>query len=178
MEEVVKGSGGVVIGRALLGWGIVVLTAVQLGVAGLVRLGNVRVAGELDAAVLEVRRLEGDLQQSPLPKPVDPLPVDPQTPFFLASKADVVVTLQVVQGLGDSAGDREVLAADGASTHGLEAVEDHAGRGTPEQVCQLLASIERQERLLVVESGRIVPTGTPQVSFEFGIAVYHATEER
>jgi hypothetical protein len=178
MEEVVKGSGGVVIGRALLGWGIVVLTAVQLGVAGLVRLGNVRVAGELDAAVLEVRRLEGDLQQSPLPKPVDPLPVDPQTPFFLASKADVVVTLQVVQGLGDSAG--VVFDSLKAVRGGTVGRQDFtvAGRGTPEQVCQLLASIERQERLLVVESGRIVPTGTPQVSFEFGIAVYHATEER
>lgn len=92
----------------------------------------------------------------------------------LHSGPEVVITMQTVQKLGDAAG----VAFDGLKA--LRSADSGkqsfaiAGHGTPDDVCAFLASVEQNNRLMIVETGRMVPAGGDQVAFEFGLATYHA----
>jgi hypothetical protein len=46
-------------------------------------------------------------------------------------------------------------------------------RGTPRQVCSFVGALEREERLLVVESGRVSPAGAGAIALELGFATFH-----
>jgi hypothetical protein len=52
------------------------------------------------------------------------------------------------------------------------------GRGAPAAVCDFLGAVERHERLLVVENGKLTPAGGGEVAFDFGITTVHAGGER
>lgn len=87
---------------------------------------------------------------------------------------EVVTTMQTVQKLGDAAG----VAFDGlkalrSADSGKQSFSI-AGHGTPVSVCAFLAAVEQNDRLMIVETGRLVPAGGDQVAFELGLATYHA----
>lgn len=48
-----------------------------------------------------------------------------------------------------------------------------AGRGTPVAVCTFLAAIERQSRLLVIDSGQVTAAGNDQLAFELSVSAWH-----
>jgi hypothetical protein len=92
----------------------------------------------------------------------------------LHSGPEVVLTMQAVQKLGDAAGVEFVgLKALRSADSGKQSFAI-AGHGTPDDVCAFLASVEQNDRLMIVETGRMVPAGGDQVAFEFGLATYHA----
>ena len=47
-----------------------------------------------------------------------------------------------------------------------------SGNGLPEQVCAFAAALEKSERLMIVENGRLSPATGDKISFEFGIATF------
>ncbi|MCK5942758.1 MAG: hypothetical protein KAI24_12350 [Planctomycetes bacterium] len=86
---------------------------------------------------------------------------------------DVVVTLQHLQAIGDRVGvafeaQRAIKAADQGKQSFLV-----SGHGTPQQVTRFVAEIERHDRLMIIETGKVQPAGGPLVAFEFGLATYH-----
>lgn len=91
----------------------------------------------------------------------------------LAEVVDVSATLQVLQAAGDQAGITfSSLKAVLATTPGKQSFQV-VGRGQPSELCAWLRQIEQQDRVLVIESGRLTPSGTDSIGFEIGIALYH-----
>lgn len=102
------------------------------------------------------------------------LPTEHATKHWrLLDGAEVTVTLQALQALVDASGVTLVAAKPAPAGKGGRQTYLLAGNGRPEDVCRLLAGIERCERLIVVESGRITPRSEEQVDFELGLATYH-----
>ena len=66
----------------------------------------------------------------------------------------------------------DVIKASASNTPGKQAFQV-AGRGAPQNVCEFLAAVERNERLMIVESGRFTPGDEKEVAFELAIATYH-----
>jgi len=91
----------------------------------------------------------------------------------LLGSGEVTGTLQVLQSLVDSTGVTLVAAKAAPSGKGGRQTYLLTGSGRPEQVCTLLAGIERCSRLVVVENGRITPQAEEIVDFELGLATYH-----
>lgn len=103
--------------------------------------------------------------------PIEPIPVG-QTWSLLAGP-DVAATLQRVNELGvDARATFDVIKASASNTPGKQAFQV-AGRGTPQSVCEFLAAVERNERLMIVETGRFTPGDEKEVAFELAIATYH-----
>lgn len=126
------------------------------------------VTTEQEQLVLAQRRNAARGEHSPEPEPA---PVAPQ--WFLLDGPDVAATLQRVNDLGvDAHVVFDVIKASASNTAGKQAFQV-AGRGTPQRVCEFLASIERSDRLMIVESGRFLPGDEDEVAFEFAIATYH-----
>lgn len=93
----------------------------------------------------------------------------------LADAPDVSGTLQLIQGLGDDAGvELTRLEAKKSTTDGKQTFQI-TGSAAPAKVCEFVASIEQSERLVVVETGRILPGTEAAVIFDLGLATYHAT---
>ena len=79
----------------------------------------------------------------------------------------------VVNALGIEA--RVTFDAIKASTSNVAGKQSFqlSGHGTPQQVCEFLAAIEKHDRLIIVESGRLTPGGGELVAFDLGLATYH-----
>jgi hypothetical protein len=144
---------------------------VQAGLAGVAFYGRhaaeQELANELVKAESVVReiaaRQQGGERQSGAPA----------TQWQLLDGPDVPGTLQIVQTLGDAAGiTLDSLKAAPSSTVGKQTFQIVA-RGTPRQVVTFLAGIEQHARLIVVESGKVVPASVDEIGFELGLATYH-----
>ena len=91
----------------------------------------------------------------------------------LPKQAEVVRTLQELQRLGDAAG----IVIDGVramrdSTPGRQPFV-LTGHGSARELCTFVEAIEVHERLMIVETGRLLPSGDHRVAFELGVATYH-----
>lgn len=126
------------------------------------------VAAEQEQLAVAQRRNAARGEQ---PSDVEPAPVAPQ--WRLLDGPDVAATLQRVNDLGvDAHVVFDVIKASASNTTGKQ-VFQVAGRGAPPRVCELLAAIEKSERLMIVESGRFLPGDEGEVAFELSIATYH-----
>lgn len=159
-----------------------VACAALLGLFGLTVAAHVgRRSGE--SALAELRQQVETLRQLATrsdPAPVaEPAPASPAGPRWqLANGPDVVATLQLVQGLGDAGGMAfDGLTATRSGTAGKQTFRV-SGRATPRRLCAFVAAVEAAERLIVVESGRILPADEAQVAFEIGLATWYAEAGR
>lgn len=99
---------------------------------------------------------------------------DSKPAWQLLDAPDVPGTLQIVQALGDAAGiTLDSVKAAPSNTVGKQTFQIGA-RGTPRQVATFLTGIEQHTRLIVVESGKVLPYSATEVGFELGLATYHA----
>lgn len=106
-------------------------------------------------------------------EPVDPTPVPVAPQWLLLDGPDVAATLQRINELGvDAKVVFDVIKASASNTPGKQAFQV-AGRGAPLRVCEFLAAVERNDRLMIVESGRFQPGDDQEVAFELAIATYH-----
>lgn len=150
---------------------IVLITALQAGLAGVAGYGRKQADGLLGAARAGVNALTMQVENGKLQAVPEPVPGDSK--WSLLENADVSGTLQIVQGLGDAAGITIANAKAGQSaTIGRQSFQI-SGTGTPAQVCTFIASVEGNARLIVVESGRFLPECSEEITFELGLATYH-----
>jgi len=157
---------------------VVLVVLVALAFVGQAALAGVayyvREQKELDVEQrleqLRELREEQELRQRMLPF-VD---VDASSPRWqLMRGPDVVGTLQALQQLGDDAGITfDSQTATRAANEGKQPFRI-VGHGTPEQVCTFVAGVEEHDRLMIVETGRLMAGGEGEVAFEFGVATYH-----
>lgn len=148
--------------------GVVVAALAFAGVARLQRTSAERQLEHERARLAEQLARAEKIEQQPAPQ-AETLPPRCR----LLDGAEVATTLQVVQTLVDACGVTLVSAKATPSPTGGRQTFLLAGRARPEQLCELLASIERHERLMVVETGRLVPGDAAQVEFELGLATWH-----
>jgi hypothetical protein len=160
----------------LVAFGIVVGTGLQAAAAGVVHWWRGELDQELAAGQHEVERLRGDLARqveasaASAPAPTA-APAGPR--WQLLDGPDVAATLERLNRLGvDHKVAFETVKAVQSNTQGKQSFL-LAGRGTPQQVCEFVAAIEQDDRLVIVETGRVMPGGGEQISFEFGVATYH-----
>ncbi|MBL8750061.1 MAG: hypothetical protein JNK78_12930 [Planctomycetes bacterium] len=92
----------------------------------------------------------------------------------LLPSADVAGTLRVLQNLGDQC--KVTLASVKAAPSTTPGRQSFAitGRGSPTDLCTLFAAIERHERLMVIEAGKVSPGTGDEVSFEIALSTHHA----
>jgi hypothetical protein len=150
---------------------IVAATALQAGFAGVSFLMNRRTDERLCTArgQLQAQRLLLAQEREREKAPKSPA----ASRWQLLASPDVTGTMQMLQVAGDAAG----ISVDGvkatqSNTPGKQSFQ-LAGRGSPEQVCEFLSAIEQNSRLVVIESGRILPASDVQIAFELGLATYH-----
>jgi hypothetical protein len=152
------------------------LVLLQVGAAGIARLGRTKAAELLQHDESMVQQLQRDLERQ-RERQQEPPPVAAPT-WELHPGPDVAATMQVLQELGDRAGiaveDLRVLPSNlrGKNLYLL------TGRGKPGPVCAFLAAAEAHLRLIVVENGRVIPAGDDQIGFEFGVATWHRGGDR
>jgi len=156
--------------RMLL-YGASALCLLQLAAAGAVAFASRRCAGEFASESSRTAALTADIEalRQQLASRTDPEPAR----WHLAEVVDVSATLQVLQAAGDQAGiefsSLKALLASAAGKQSFQVV----GRGDPSQLCAWLRHVEQQDRVLVVESGRLSPASTGGIAFDLGIALYH-----
>lgn len=148
------------------------LCLLQVASAGVVAFGCRRCADEVAAESSRNAALTATIES--LRKELADWSAPEPSRWHLAVAADVSATLQALQAAGDQAGvEFSSLKAALATTPGKQTFQV-VGRGQPSQLCAWLRQIEQQDRVLVIESGRLIPAGTDAIGFEFGIALYHA----
>lgn len=83
---------------------------------------------------------------------------------------DVPATMQLLESICDGEGVAvDSIKAATTNTPGRQSFV-LAVRGSPQAVCSLLVALERHDRLLVVETGRMRPGAEDTVTAELGIA--------
>lgn len=94
--------------------------------------------------------------------------------WTLLPDADVTGTLHVLEVVGEAAGIEigavKPVSNGAAGKQGFKV----SGHGTPTAICTFLAALEGHQRLMIVETGRISPGDEATLSFELGIATFHA----
>lgn len=95
--------------------------------------------------------------------------------WTLLADADVTGTLHVLEVVGEAAG-IEVGAVKPVNTNttGKQGFKV-SGHGTPTAICTFLAALEGHQRLMIVETGKVSAGDETTLSFELGIATFHAT---
>ena len=158
-------------GREVVVGAIIALTLLQGSAAGVAWF--LRDRGERDLTTLTARNAELLLQaERVVPVPVEQ-PVATPSKWRMLDGPDVAGTMQIIQGLGDTAGVAfDNIKAAQSNTVGKQSFQI-VGRGTAHQACLFLAAVEQHDRLLVVETGRVLPGGAEQIVFEVAIATYH-----
>lgn len=152
---------------------VVVATLLQLGTAGAVRFVRDDARKALDAeqqrAVALQRQLESQQERA---ASVDEQAPEP-TRWRLLDGPDVAATMEAINALGVEAHVTfDVIKAATSNVAGKQTFQ-LSGHGTATQVCEFLAAIEQHTRLIVVESGRMMPGGDEQIAFDLGLATYH-----
>jgi hypothetical protein len=155
--------------------GIVLAAAgLQVGLAGAAFFA--RQSAERDLASESQRRevLEARIQVA---ESVEPRELVATPKWTLAHSSDVSGTLQIIQHLGDASGvSLTGLKAAKSKTDGKQTFQI-TGVGAPTDVCAFVAAIEQHDRLIVVETGRILPRTETTIVFEIGLSTYHPTRE-
>jgi len=160
---------------------VIVIVAVAIGV---VQLGLAGVAGLIRKGTIEDLSVqEGQLemlrqQLSRASEQPGALDVRAAERWHLHDGPGVVTTMQQVQKLGDATG----IAFDGlkamlSADNGKQAFVV-TGHGEPSKVCSFMAAIEQDDRLMIIETGRLLPAGGGQMAFEFGLATYYAGAQK
>ena len=151
---------------------VVLATVLQAGLAGVVFYGRRATEGELrgerERVAATARQVEQSRERKSATAPKEP------SRWHLQEGVDVSGTLQLIQALGDAAGvEFTSVKASQSSTVGRQSFQITGG-GTPDQVCGFLGDIEQHARLIVIESGRLLPGAGITITFELGLATYHA----
>ncbi|HEB54618.1 MAG TPA: hypothetical protein ENI87_15320 [bacterium] len=147
------------------------------GMAGVTVVARRYAADELEASRANLQSAVRELARASDDR--DSAPGDSEAcPYRLLAEPDVVGTLRDLNRLGSDAGitidSQQALKT---SDKGKQSYVV-SGRGRPTQVCRFLAAIEKSERLLVVETGRVVPADAGEVAFEVGLATYQCGERQ
>lgn len=149
---------------------IVLGTVCLVGLAGVAFFGRRSVESRLEAEhsradALAARRAE--LEQRAAVKKPEP------GRWQLLADADVSGTLQVVQAAADAAGVVcGSLKATQSNSPGRQSFT-LSGHGTPDQLCTFLAGLEQHVRLVVVETGKVVPFSGEEIGFDLGLSTFH-----
>ena len=152
---------------------VVFATVVQLALAAVAFMWHRQEADKVAASNLSLQEARDRLAEIVNREEPAAKPVANQRTWRLLTGADVVPTLQRLQQLGDAAG--VTLDSQKALRATSEGKQPFAllGRGSPAQVCAFAAAIEQDPRLMVVETGRLLPLSDEHIAFEFGVATYH-----
>lgn len=157
--------------RLILGGLTLLVTVAPLAFAGVVRLQRTQREGELDRERQLVAEYAQRLEEAQWQQHV---PVDTGAPQWrLLDGNEVTATLQELQALVDASGVELQAAKASPSVNAGRQMFLLTGSGRPDQVCALLAGIEKCSRLIVIESGRCTPRPESGIDFEFGLATYH-----
>jgi hypothetical protein len=131
----------------------------------------VRLAADLQQRVERERERTAAIAAAPAVEPAG-------SPWRLHEAPDVAGVMQWLQGAGDATGVAiDAIKAVPDATAGRQSFTV-VGQGAPHQVCAWLAAIERRERLVVVESGRVTAGDPGRVVVELAIAAWHAGASR
>lgn len=150
---------------------IVVMVVGQGGAAGAAWYLRHDARGQLTAAMARNIELQQQADRA-MPAPVVETKQEPKQ-LRLPETNDVTGTMQLLEGLCDAAGvSVDALKAMPSNTPGKQPFQV-AVRGAPQQVCALLATIEQHERMLVIESGRVITGGADALVVEFAVATWH-----
>ncbi len=150
---------------------IVVMFVGQGGAAGLAWYLRHDTSGRLQAARARNLELQQEANRAQPAPVVETQPAPRQ--LRLPETNDVTGTMQLLEGLCDAAAvSVDALKAMPSNTAGKQPFQVVV-RGTPQQVCVLLATIEQHERMLVIESGRVIPGGDEVLSIEFAVSAWH-----
>ncbi len=151
---------------------VVSATVLQAGLAGAMfygrRMTELELRNERERAAATARLVAQAKERA-----LETVPKEPSR-WHLQEAIDVSGTLQLIQALGDAAGvEFASVKASQSSTAGRQSFQI-TGIGTPAQVCAFLGDVEQDGRLIIIESGRLLPGAGVTISFELGLATYHA----
>ncbi len=150
---------------------ILSVSLLQAGLAGVAYFGRKASEGILQSEEERRAKLSAEIELAQERK-VETAPPPPSR-WRLLDNPDVSGILEFVQARGDASGVvfASVKAAQ-SSTAGKQSYQI-TGHGTPDQVCLFLEDLETQERLILVESGKVTPGSDSEILFELGLATYH-----
>ncbi|MBL8731236.1 MAG: hypothetical protein JNN13_02575 [Planctomycetes bacterium] len=158
--------------RVWIAIGVGLLTVAQIGLAGAAFFVRRQTDEHLATEQQRIADGEARLADVAVPEPVADVEA-PSSRWQLLDEPDVAGSMQVLQAVGDTTRvvfDR-VKAAQ-STTAGKQTFQI-VGRGDAVAVCEFLAAIEQNERLIVIESGRLTPSGEDAIAFDLALATYH-----
>lgn len=155
----------------------IVFGAVQAGLAGVAHFSCENLQQQIAAERDLLEELEQSFEEAQRDgKPVERTSVAPT--WELLDGPGVVTTLQQLQVIGDELGVTfDVQKAVRSAEKGKQSFQLN-GHATSAQVAGFVAALERSERLMILETGRLLPAGGDQITFELGLATYHTEEQR
>lgn len=152
---------------------VVLVTLVQVALAAVAFVWHRQEADKVVASNVSLQAARDRLANVLSQDEAATVPVVDQRTWRLLHGPDVVPTLQRLQQLGDEAGvlldSQKALRSTSVGKQSFALL----GRGSPTQVCAFAAAIEQDPRLMVVETGRLLPSSDEYIAFEFGVATYH-----
>lgn len=159
--------------RRALVFAVLVGSALQVGAAGLVHSWRQAAEHEVEGAREQLQDAQVRAAARAVQVPVVPVVEVPSGPRWrLLEGAEVAVTLERLGELGDDAGVViDVIKPVPSNQVGRQTFQ-LAGRGRPALVCEFLAAIEDQDRLVLIENGRFGPGDGEEIAFELGLATY------
>lgn len=158
--------------RVWVAIGIALVTVAQVGLAGAAFFVRKQTDARLQAEQERLAASEVRLAEVVVPAPL-PVSETPRSRWQLLDAPDVAGTMQVLQAAGDATRvvfDR--VKAVQSTTAGKQTFQI-VGRGEAVAVCEFLAAIEQEDHLIVIESGRLTPSGEDAVAFDLALATYH-----
>jgi hypothetical protein len=151
---------------------VAVVVLLQLGSAGVAWFGRQRVAESLQTEQVQLESAQRELERQRERALEQVTPAPRLSTWQLLPAADVAGTMQALQQIGDQNGVVvEDLKALPSNTRGKQAFT-LTGRGRSQQVAAFLVAVEAGDRLIVIESGRVMPGGDDELYFELGFATY------
>ena len=153
-----------------------IVAIVPMALAGVAFLSRQAALEELTNQEHQLRVLQDQLELA-AQQPAEP-PKVASSKWRLTSGPEVVATMQRLQQLGDANGvTLDGLKAMRSADHGRQSFSV-AGHAPPRSVCALIAAIEQDDRLMIIETGRLLPADGEHIAFEFGVATYYSGEQQ
>lgn len=152
--------------------GFVAVPAVALAFAGLSTVLCLRAEGAVDDERAAIVDLTDRVEE--LGGPVAPAAAGAAT--RLRAGPEVAGTLREIAAMAEAAGAALGEVRQEPSTIAGKQAFLVKGQGSVASVCALLAAIERNEQLMLVETGRVDADDSEEARFEFAIATYHRLE--
>jgi len=155
----------------------VVTGLLLVGAAGVASFARHLIGDEIQGRETELKQLQ---KQHELTKQADAEREleQPSKAWHLNAGPEVVITMQAVQSIADETG----IAIDGlkamkSSEAGRQAFA-LSGHGKPSTLCDFLAAIEQDGRLMILETGRLLPAGEDRIAFALGLATYYRSDKK